>query len=138
MFRCRQKDEEFSCSDLLNLNTLSRVPSDRVKTFLSSRVHLGLTAALILHPPVSPPSPLPVHGSVLVYLQSGGIQSQPRPSFSCDPQTPQIPKSAIRYSVQRPAVCLHQQIRQINTQSTARYTSNTSRIRLCVYCFMSL
>ncbi len=78
------------------------------------------TSLFSVSPCLSSPSlPLPVYGSVLVYLQSGGIQSQPPPSFSCNPQNSQTPNSPFRLSVQRPAVCIRHQIQQINTQSTA-------------------
>lgn len=61
---------------------------------------------------VSPSSPQ-VHGSVLVYLQPGGLQPQPHPSLSCCPQNPSASNSALRDSIQRPAVCLHLQVWQM-------------------------
>ncbi|XP_034440983.1 cytochrome c oxidase assembly protein COX18, mitochondrial isoform X1 [Hippoglossus hippoglossus] len=67
--------------------------------------------------------------SVLVHLQSHWIQSQPRPSFSCDSQTPQTTTSWIRDSVQRPAFSPRQQIPQINTQYCKSYgVKNTHEV----------
>ena len=67
--------------------------------------------------------------SVLVHLQSHWIQSQPRPSSSCDSQTPQTTTSWIRDSVQRPAFSPRQQIPQINTQYCKSYgVKNTHEV----------
>lgn len=62
---------------------------------------------------------LPVHGSVLVLLQSGWIRSQPPPSISFRPQTPPAPDPPLRVAVPRPAVGICHQIHKETQWLTA-------------------
>ncbi|XP_069029315.1 cytochrome c oxidase assembly protein COX18, mitochondrial isoform X1 [Embiotoca jacksoni] len=68
-----------------------------------------------------------LHGSVLVHLQSGRVQSQPPAALSSGPQSPATPDPPVRDSIQRPAVCFQRQILQISTWSTSSGVTSTRR-----------